>query len=278
MISPLFVYNDVRMGLESIFRSRLQMQILLSLGEGCKTLSDLREITGSSSQAIIPKIRALEKRYFISTNQYQYCLTSLGKILEAKITEFTKLLSVLVHHDEFWKEHYLEGIPDQFINEMSDLYNSHIITDTAGEIFQVYNYYIKIIEEAGWIRWISSLINPGHMQILKSRIYAGIPVEMVVTHDVEEQLHEEPYSSLLTQIGSCTTFHRYVTDEPLKFGVMVSDKHLIMGLYKEDMVTFDTTSHFVSSDPLALSWGERLFTFFRDRSTDQCIQYNSSIR
>jgi predicted transcriptional regulator len=270
MTTPLFVYNNVQTGLESIFRSRLQMQILLSLGEGCKTLSDLREITGSSSQALIPKIRVLEKRYFISANKYQYCLTSLGKVLETKIAEFTKLLSVLTHHDEFWKGHYLEGIPDQFINEMSDLHNSKIITDTSIEIFQVYSYYLKIIEEAGRIHWISSQVNPGHMQALTSRISDGIPVEMIVTPDVEAQLHKEPYRSSIKQIETCSTYYRYVTDDPLKLGVMISDKHLILGLYKEDMLTFDATSHFVSSDPQALSWGERLFTHFKSNYNNQC--------
>ncbi|MDY0387655.1 MAG: hypothetical protein RBT65_11125 [Methanolobus sp.] len=48
--------NDVR----AIYRSRLIIEIVLSLNEESKTLSQLREITGSTSQAIIPKIRELE--------------------------------------------------------------------------------------------------------------------------------------------------------------------------------------------------------------------------
>lgn len=158
------------------------------------------------------------------------------------------------------------------MNEMSDLYNSKIIADTSVEIFQVYAYYLKIIEEANRIRWISSLVSPGHMQTLISRVSDGIRVEMIVTPDVEVQLKEEPYASLLKQIEPHAAYHCYVTDDPLKFGIMVSDKHLLLGLFKEDMLTFDASSHFVSSDPQALSWGERLFTYFRNNSTDMCIR------
>ncbi|HWQ64017.1 MAG TPA: transcriptional regulator FilR1 domain-containing protein [Methanospirillum sp.] len=266
MISPLFAYNDIRLGLESIFRSRLQMQILLSLGEGCKTLSDLRTITGSSSQAIIPRIRALEKRSFISAQKYQYCLTPLGRIFEAKINEITRLFSLLTNHDTFWQEHYLEGIPEQSIKEMSDLYNSQIIADTSVEIFQVYAHYQTAIEKAKRIHWISSMISPGHLQYVISQVIEGVPVEMIITAEVEMQLRAEPYASQLSQMRACSNYIQYISDNPLKFGLMVTDTELILGLYKQDMTTFDASSHFTSHDSQALSWGERVFTHFRSTS------------
>jgi len=277
MTSPLFAYNDIRPGLESIFRSRLQMQILLSLGEGCKTLSDLRTITGSSSQAIIPRIRALEKRSFISAQRCLYCLTPLGRIFETKINEITRLFSLLTHHDTFWQEHYLDGIPEQFINEMSDLYNSQIIADTSVEIFQVYAHYQAAIENARRIRWISSMISPGHLQYIISRVREGVPVEMIITAEVESQLRAEPYASQMSQMGASTNYIQYLSNNPLKFGIMVTDTQFILGLYKQDMTTFDASSHFTSSDPQALSWGERVFTYFRSTARG-CSLYNSPLR
>lgn len=278
MTSPLFAYNDVRMGLESIFRSRLQMQILLSLEEGCKTLSDLREITGSSSQALIPRIRALEDRFFISSQKFQYCLTPLGKIIETKIAEFTKLLSVITRHDTFWQDHYLEGIPEQFIHEMSDLYNSQVIADTSIEIFTVYSWYLKLIGDAKQIHWISSLVSPDHIHALTTKISEGTPVEMVITPDIETQFCKEPYKSFIKSVDTSSHFHRCVTADPFKFGIMVSDTHLLLGLYKKDMLTFDASSHFMSSDPLALSWGERVFTHYKNNSKNSCIPSCSSTR
>lgn len=272
MTSPLFAYNDIRMGIESIFRSRLQMQILLSLGEGCKTLSDLREITGSSSQALIPRIRALENRFFISSQKLQYCLTPLGRILEIKIAEFSKLLSVITHHETFWHDHYLEGIPEPFMHEISDLYNSQIIADTSVEVFQVYSQYLQIIKGATRIHWVSSLVNPNHMQVIATRISEGTEVEMVITADVEAQLQKEPYLSHLKEIVTCSNFHLYVSADPLKFGIMISDTWFILGFYRKDMLTFDASSHFVSSDLQALSWGERVFTYCRDNAKKVCIR------
>ncbi|PWR73943.1 helix-turn-helix transcriptional regulator [Methanospirillum lacunae] len=272
MTSPVVLYNDIRCGLDSILRSRLQMQILLSLGEGCKTLSDLRAITGSSSQALVPKIRELETRFIISSKKYEYCLTPLGRLIQEKLTDFTRLLSVLFKHDDFWNSHYLDGIPPEFIKEISDLYDSRIIADTNIEVFQVYSYYLKILEESDNIHWISSILNPHHIQAITSRLAYGIHVEMIVNSEIAEMIKTEPYCSLLGSIDPSSHFKLYLTEERIKIGMIVSDTNLFLGLFKNDMITFDASSHFISVDPDALSWGERLFSYYKDRSSGLCFQ------
>ncbi len=67
--------------IQALFRSRLQIQILLALVDGNKTLAQLREITGSSSQALIPRIRKLESGNFIAISDYEYHLTPVGRLL-----------------------------------------------------------------------------------------------------------------------------------------------------------------------------------------------------
>ncbi len=56
-IPSLDIYDEFREEIQAIFRSRLLTQMLVALGSGSRSLSDLRDITGSSSQALIPKIR-----------------------------------------------------------------------------------------------------------------------------------------------------------------------------------------------------------------------------
>ena len=60
-MSSITVYGEIEDEIKSIFRSRLQTQIILTLMEENKNLSQLREITGSTSQAVIPKIRRYKK-------------------------------------------------------------------------------------------------------------------------------------------------------------------------------------------------------------------------
>jgi predicted transcriptional regulator len=57
-----------------------------------------------------------------------------------------------------------------------------------------------------------------------------------------------------------------VLNEPLKVGITVTDKALSLGLYKKDGITYDTTTDLFSIDSHAIAWGERLFSFYRERA------------
>jgi predicted transcriptional regulator len=94
-------YTRVMGDIQALFRSRLQIQILLALQEGNQTLAHLREKTGSSSQALIPKIRGLESQMLVEQRNYEYHLTPLGHVLSDKITDF---VTTLGHpkHKGFW--------------------------------------------------------------------------------------------------------------------------------------------------------------------------------
>ena len=60
-MNNLEVFERYYKAIQSIYGSRLMIQILLSVEEGGTPLSTLREITGSTSQALIPKIRQARK-------------------------------------------------------------------------------------------------------------------------------------------------------------------------------------------------------------------------
>ena len=60
-MNNLEVFERYNKAIQSIYGSRLMIQILLSVEEGGTPLSTLREITGSTSQALIPKIREARK-------------------------------------------------------------------------------------------------------------------------------------------------------------------------------------------------------------------------
>ncbi len=68
------IYKNKEDNVQAIYRSRLLTETLISLNEGSKRLSQLREITGSTPQAIIPKLRKLEADHLIETKGREYFL------------------------------------------------------------------------------------------------------------------------------------------------------------------------------------------------------------
>jgi len=129
-MSSIIVYGKIEDEIKSIFRSRLQTQILLSLREENRTLSQLREITGSTSQAVIPKIRKLESNQFVEEAGYNYRLTPMGKILTSKMQDYILAFGVFSKFKDFWAKHHLKGIPEPLLKDIGDLIDSELIRET----------------------------------------------------------------------------------------------------------------------------------------------------
>lgn len=266
MMEPLDVYNNTYKMIQSIFSSRLKVQILLSVVEGPKQLSELREVTGSTSQAIIPKIRSLERQSFIEQCDHGYRITSIGRIIATKIGDFVLTIGELMQHREFWATHDIEGIPRPFLYQIGDLIGSEVKFDTTDDMFHVYSHFVTILQQAGYIHGISSVMSPSVADVLSDRIIAGVPVELVVSHNVVESLMQEPFLSKIQQLKLYKNFKILVVDDPLHFGITVTDKHLSLGLNKTINNIYDSSADMYSNEPKAREWAEQLFQYYRDRA------------
>lgn len=263
----LEAYKDIRENIQSIFGSRLQTQILLSLYGGVKTLGQLREVTGSSSQTIIPKIKKLESLHLVEGKNREYRITSIGKVVSSKIDDIIRTIGTFRRHDDFWANHYIEGIPKPLLGEIGDLFDSEIVIDADENIFRAYSNFLQILKNADRILGISSVTTPGFTEAIVERVREGIEVDLVMSRDIVEQLApQEPYAECLGVLADHPNFKLRVTDEEMKLGITVTDKCLSLGLYRKDEITYDRNMDLISCDERAIKWGERLFEYYKERS------------
>ncbi len=264
----LKIYDDVQKDVQAIYRSRLQVQILLSLSEGGRSLSDLRDVTGSTSQALLPKIRVLESNKLIESIDREYRLTSLGRIISSKVSDSIKTMGSVLKNKNFFYTHYLAGIPDEFLEDIGLLYNSSVISDTNVEIFSVYNNFLKMVQEADEIYGVSAIMTAGLADALASKILDGIPVELIITSDVLGELGQQVYAEQVGALLQSENFKIFVVPEKIKLGFTVTDKCLSIGLYKDDGITYDTTMDLFSFDEMAIKWGKNLFAYYRSKAEE----------
>jgi predicted transcriptional regulator len=265
-MESLEVYQKINKIVQSIYTSRLKIQILLSLSGGVKTLATLREVTGSTSQAIIPKIRGLERLSLVEPVEHGYTLTSLGKIVAARVEDFIVTMGSIYQQKEFWSTHDIEGIPKPFLGEIGDLLDSELKYDTTTDILHVYSNYVKMLREATFIKGISSVMSPGLAEALTERVVAGIPVDLIINVSILDILKQEPYLSQIRRLSEFPNFHIWVTDELLRIGITVTDKHLSLGLNRVDGKMYDSSTDLYSNDLKAIQWGTRLFNYFLEKS------------
>ena len=261
------IYEKHQKLIHSIYSSRLKIQILLTLLHNNTTLSRLRDVTGSTSQALIPKIRNLENQGLIESVNYEYRLTPLGGVVAMNVEGFVELIGGINQHHTFFKDHDLSDLPETFLSRISDLYESEAKQDTTTDMFYVYSHYLEILKDAAFIHGISSVASPGLAQFIAEKVVTGIPVELVVNNEVIELLAKEPYASNLQELVDYPNFSVWVTGEKLRVGLTVTDKYLSLGLFKKDTNLYDSSSDIFSNEPRAVEWGENLFRYYKELST-----------
>ena len=260
------IYEKHQKLIHSIYSSRLKIQILLTLLHNTASLSRLREVTGSASQAVIPKIRGLERQGLIEAVNYEYHLTPLGRVVATNVEGFVQLVGGIDQHHTFFSDHDLSDLPAVFLQNIGALYNSEPKQDTTTDMFYVYSHYLEILKDAAYIHGISSVASPGLARFIAEKVVTGIPVELVVNREVVELLTKEPYASNMQGLSGSPNFYVWVTGEKMRVGLTVTDKYLSLGLFKKDTNLYDSSADLFSSDPQAVEWGESLFRYYKERS------------
>ncbi|MBA7473262.1 hypothetical protein ES707_08597 [subsurface metagenome] len=262
-IPPLEIYNEFHDDVQAIFRSRLLTQILVALGSGSKPLSTLRDITGSSSQALIPKIRQLEALHYVESVQGDYALTPMGRLVEPRIERVIALMGVLQRHRDFWIEREIEGIPPELLNEIDCLYHTEVVRNIEEDVFAMYATFQAILRKASWIHGVSSIMSPLLADVIKEAVMEGKSTELVVSPELAQRLADEPYSTMLESLKGHANFKIFVSPSPVHLGMTVTDGYLSLGLYRRDTDKYDAATDLVGTDAAAVSWGERLFQHYK---------------
>ncbi len=262
-MNNLEVFEKYNKAIQSIYGSRLMIQILLSVEEGGTPLSTLRETTGSTSQALIPKIRKLESLSLVESRGPGYAPTTFGSLIARKIGDFSLTMGTLTAHLKFWEDHDISTIPLPLLAQIGSLLNSEIVSDTGTDILHVYYRYLQLIGEANEIIGISAAMSPGLAEALGGRIVQGIPVDLMINTSVVSLLDKEPYNSQISALGAFDNFRVWVTERPIGFGLTVTDSCLSLGFYKRGADMYDSSTDLYSSDPAALAWARQLFENLR---------------
>lgn len=270
-MDTLEIFNTYQDGIQKLFRSRLLLQIMISLGEGDKTLAELRGVTGTTSQTILPKIRFLEEVHYIQFLDDAYHLTPQGKVISSQIQDHIRTAYLFRKNPKFWTSHYLEALPAPFLRDIGDLCNSRIVETCSTDIFSVLECFFEMLENAEQIHIISSFMSHNHADALIAKVKEGVPVEMVVDTEIAEELRKELFLSKIKQIEEYNHFRIYVAPMPLYIGLTVTDATLSFGLCRNDDLKYDISSDLIGTDSLALAWGERLFSYYREISEEFTI-------
>ena len=251
--------------------SDLRRGILVSLREGKKALSELRDELGMSSTTAIHALRELEKDNLLFQNTDRtYALTKIGVVIALKLTDFMDTIDVLKKHEVFWLTHDLHGVPPHLLEKIGGLQDSTLFEDTATDIFKVHTSFINLLANAKKIRGVSSIFAHEYPALFEELILKKkTDVGLIVTKEVLEKIDQEILKKIFADKRS-NKLKLYITNKDAKAAFTVTDSFLSLGLFHVDG-TYDYNRDLVSYDKKAIEWGKELFEWYLKRAERVCL-------
>ncbi len=238
--------------------------ILLILREEPKTLGEINDYFKTTSPEILPQIRKLEKGNLIFQENRKYVLTEIGEIVTQSFKNLSQTLEIFESDTSFWKEHSINGIPEEFRMRLYELGDYKILEGTPTEIFKPHEEYIKNLLKSKQIRGVSPVLHPEYPKVVTMLAERGVDISIVVPRKVFEKLQKE-YNIELQKYLSYGNASLRISDERIKIAFTTSDTFLSMRLFFKDD-TYDFYKNIISYGISALKLGEDLFKYYEKRS------------
>ena len=248
--------------LKFLTSSNVRTRILLSLNESSKNLSDLKRELNLESSTIIHSTSKLEKRDLIFKNGENYSLSQIGKIFAIKLVNLIKTIDIVKSHEKLWLNHEIEGIPEDLLMKIGDLEKSNLIKADSTHLTKVLDYFTQLLTSSKTIKGVSPVFHPYLPKSLKSAIYNGANVQIIVTNEILEVLNKSS-PELLTKISN--NYDLYVTYENVKEAFTVTEKCISFGLFNEKGM-YDFNIDLYSESKESIEWGKNLFEYYLKRS------------
>ena len=241
--------------------SDLRKKLLLALKNGTTSLAGLRQATGASSTAAIHALRELEKeRLTFQDGKRNYLLTSSGKIVALHVESFVQTVNVITQFGKFWLEHDLSGIPEDSLKNIGYLQESQVLTSMPTDVFNAFSTFITLLEDAKVIRGVAPVFAPDLLDVYAELAAKGIPIELVVTREVLENMLElADRSALKDQLKE--NLRLFVIKQNPKTAFTVTDYFFMVGLFRLDG-SYDYSDELLSYSNDALRWGRELFDHY----------------
>ncbi|HNS24998.1 MAG TPA: winged helix-turn-helix domain-containing protein [Methanobacteriaceae archaeon] len=259
--------DEVQDNLKFLAISGVRAKILITLQEGPKNLSELRELINLRSSTILHGMNELEKRNIVRKTGDRYNLSATGQILTLNFVDLVKSIIVAKRYEDLWEGHQIDGIPVHLMLQIGSLINADLITSEPTDIYKPHLNFTQIASDSKKFWGISPFFHSEYTELMIEMVSRGVDTKIIVTESIMNKLHElaaqdpEAFANLTSQ----ENFELWITDKEVKLGFTVTDRFISLGLALDDG-TYDYSMDLVSDDHDAIIWGEKLFEYYRERS------------
>ncbi len=245
-------------------RSSVRTKTLLCLKDKPKISGDLEDELKLRATTILHTLKDLIEEDLVTKDKRGYVLTNIGRIQAMLLDDLMGTIVAMDNQKEFWLNHDISGIPEELQKKIGMLMQSEIITSNPADILKSHAYFLERLKAAKEIHGVSPIIAPGHYELSREAIKAGIQVELIITDEIIKILMKEN-PDLESDLLKRDNFKLYRLSERVKVAFTVTDSVLSLGLYRPDG-TYDLTGDLICFGEDAQRWGMELFNYYRNKA------------
>jgi predicted transcriptional regulator len=141
--------RGIAVDIKSIIGSSIRSEALFALRHGPQTAAELAKRLGKDQPNVLKFIKPLVLDGTITRKEgahrdATYCLSSMGLIRSAQVSQIYACERTLGRLSEFISKHDLSWMPAQFLARMGDLADADIVMDQSDELFKSQQNFVKL--------------------------------------------------------------------------------------------------------------------------------------
>ena len=244
-----------------LLTSSMRTLILVVLYANKKNLNEIRDELQKPSATILHGLKELEEDNLIKKEKKYYSLTSNGYLLSTNIIKLINNWYSLETNKQFWNNHELSGIPEEYLNKLYLLKDAEFISSTTSDLSNAFNTYIKLLENSTTLKMILPIYSENHFKYMIKLLRGDTlkDLTIILTPKIHQTMRRSRYlkKSLLT--NKKVTVEE--TEEDPKLFLTFSDDFMTLTLFFKDD-HYDDSQILIDKSGNALRWANELFEWY----------------
>lgn len=251
--------------LELIFLSEKRKDLILFLKDEPKSISEIKESLNVGLVAILPQLKKLRENYLILKTGDVYSLSPLGIAVAGRMKPMIDILYLFGSKYDYWANHAVESIPEPLRGRIGELANCTFSEPPdRTRLFEPHREFVENLMISKKINGIASIFHPSYPSLFLALAKNGVDVSLLITRPIYERIKEE-YGVEMSEFLKFENASLYVCGKKIELAYVVTEIFLSLTLPFSDG-TYDHKEDVLCFDPVALQWGEDLFTYYRNIS------------
>jgi predicted transcriptional regulator len=244
--------------------SEKRKNLLLLLLNGPRILDEIKEQLNVTASGMLPQIKILESAGLVVKEDHRFHLTDSGHIVAFHLEQFTRTLTIIDQQKKYWHEHDIRALPEEFFLRLGELKKIQINEAGMEESFEPHARSLETILQSKKFSGITPIAHPVFPKVFNILAQDGREVNLILSKNAFVKIRKDCYN-LIFEALEHENAHLSVYDNAMRFSSIVTEKNLSLELFTKNGL-YDSKRDLISNDPMALKWGEEIFSFFSERS------------